>query len=309
MRARWRTAALFFVATVGLGLGASAGDAAAFCRSTTCRGDCPTDANGCPSTGQPLFWPRSCLGFNLQKNGTQSLDLADVRVALQKSFQAWSEVPCPGGKAASMTFSELEDVACKKSQYNADGRNVNIVLFRDDDWTYKGIDGTLAKTAVTYDDRTGEIFDADIEINAAFNNLTVGDARVAYDLRTIATHEAGHFIGMAHSSDPIASMYATYAPGTAAGRALADDDIAGVCAVYPPGRQAACDPTPKGGLGTACPDPTKSGCAVAPTRAEQGEPPIGGGTLGGCGMLAALTLGARRARRARRACSSVERAA
>ena len=308
MPRRWPTAVLF-TATVAV-LGAATGTAGAFCRSTTCRGDCPTDGEGCPSTGKPLFWPRTCLGFSLQKNGTQSLDLADVRLAVQKSFQAWSELPCPGAGAgdagsslgpASMTFSALEDVACAKSQYNTDGANVNVVLFRDDDWTYKGIDGTLAKTAVTYADRTGEIFDADIEINAAFNDLSVTDTNVHYDLRTIVTHEAGHFIGLAHSPDPVATMYATYAPGTFAGRALGDDDVAAICAVYPPGRQGACDPTPKGGLGATCADPAKSGCVLAPARGEargdSADPPFE--ALGGCGAFAALALASRRLRRRR----------
>jgi hypothetical protein len=302
MRGRWHRMVLLST-TIGLALAIWVGQAGAFCRSTTCRGECPTDGNGCPSTGQPLFWPRSCLGFSLQKNGTQSLDLADVRLAIQKSFQAWSEVPCVAGvgAAASMTFSEIEDVACNKSQYNADGANVNVVIFRDDDWTYHGIDGTLAKTAVTYDDTTGEIFDADIEINAAFNNLTVTDTKVGYDLRAIVTHEAGHFIGIAHSPDPVATMFATYAPGSFAGRALADDDVAAICAVYPPGRQGSCDTTPRGGLGATCADPAKSGCGVAPrlvmVGAEDGEPPLV--ALGGFGAFAALALASRRARRPR----------
>jgi hypothetical protein len=220
------------------------------------------------------------VGFSLQKNGTQSLDMTDVRVTIQKAFQAWSDVPCPnaGGKFASMTFSQLDDVSCKKSQYNPQGQNVNVVIFRDDDWTYKGIDGTLAKTSVTYDDRTGEIFDADIEVNAAFNNLTVGDKNIAYDLQAIVTHEVGHFIGMAHSPDPDASMYASYAPGTTGPRKLNDDDVAGVCAVYPPGRTGACDPAPRGGFGPTCDDPTTTGCAMSK------EP-------GGSEMTALATMG------------------
>ncbi len=294
----WLTAGLL-AAGLGTTLLGTVPEAQAFCRSTTCRGDCPTDDQGCPSSGKPLYWPGACLGFDLQKSGTQSLDLADVRIAVQKSFRQWSEVPCPAlkGNLASLSFTELPDVACAKSQYNPDGQNVNVVLFRDDDWKYKGIDGTLAKTAVTYDDRTGEIFDADIEINAAFNNLTVGDAKVGYDLRTIVTHEAGHFIGLAHSPDPNASMYATYAPGTAAGRVLSDDDIAALCAVYPPGRQAACDSTPKGGIGASCDDPVKSGCAVAPSL-EAATPPLEAlAGLGAFGTLALVTRWTRRARR------------
>jgi hypothetical protein len=266
-------------------------DAQAFCRSTTCRGDCPTDENGCPSTGQKLFWPPTCVGYALQKNGTQSLDINDVRVAIQKSFQAWSDVPCPDqdNKFASMTFSELQDVSCKKSEYNKDGANVNVVIFKDDDWTYHGIDGTLAKTSVTYDDRTGEIFDADIEVNAAFNNLTVSDTKIGYDLQSIVTHEAGHFIGMAHSPDANASMYASYAQGTLGPRKLNDDDVAGVCAVYPPGRIGACDTTPRGGLGTTCDDPTTKSCAIASDTST--------GELGGAAIIGLMVLAGVRRRR------------
>ncbi len=263
----------------------------AFCRSTTCRGECPTDDNGCPSAGFPLFWARTCIGYSLQKNGTQSLDSNDVRVAIRKAFQAWSDVPCPHAKNnyASMAFSELEAVSCDKSQYNSGGPNVNVVLFRDDDWTYRGIDGTLAKTSVTYDDRTGEIFDADIEVNAAMNDLTVSDSKISYDLQAIVTHEVGHFIGMAHSSDANASMYASYAPGTIGPRHVTEDDVSGVCGVYPPGREGACDPSPRGGLGPNCDAPANGGCSL-------GRYPLGR-DAGAFAALVALALVARRRRR------------
>jgi Matrixin len=269
------------------------GAAHAYCRSTTCRGECPTDDNGCPSTGQKLFWPRTCIGYSMQKNGTQSLGMKEARFAIQKSFQAWSDVPCPNAdnKFATMTFTMMQDVSCRKSQYNKDGGNVNVVIFKDDDWTYKGIDGTLAKTSVTYDDRTGEIFDADIEINAAFNNLTVSDTDIGYDLQAIVTHEVGHFIGMAHSPDPSASMYASYAQGTLGPRHLNEDDAAAVCAVYPPDRIGACDPTPRGGLEPDCDDPATKGCAVGRDA--------GAGELGGVAIVAAIVLARTRRRNAR----------
>jgi hypothetical protein len=270
----------FFALGLVVGLGFASREASAFCRSTTCSGDCPTDDNGCPSTGQPLFWPTSCVGFSLQKNGTQSLDFADVRLAIQQSFQAWSEVPCPdkSGSAATMTFSELDDVSCRTSEYNAKGQNVNVILFKDDDWTYHGIDGTLAKTSVTYDVHTGEIFDADIEVNAAENNLTVSDTQVGYDLRAIVTHEAGHFIGVAHSPDPDATMFATYTPGSISQRKLSADDLAAVCAIYPPDRIGACDPTPRGGFSGTCDHATTTGCAIASEGAR--------GDVAGLGAIA-----------------------
>jgi hypothetical protein len=102
-----------------------------------------------------------------------------------KAFRSWSAVDCGGGKQASMTFVAKEDVACKKAEYNRDGKNVNVVLFQDNDWKYRGIDGTLAKTSTTFDTETGEIFDADIEVNTAFNKVTVTDTagQIQYDLQ------------------------------------------------------------------------------------------------------------------------------
>ena len=281
---------------LGAALLAHVNDAEAFCRSTTCRGTCPTDADGCPSTGEKLFWPNTCVGFALQKNGTQSLDFKDVHLVMQKSFEAWTDLDCGNGKVASMTFSQLQDVPCKKSQYNPNGPNVNVVLFKDDDWTYHGIDGTLAKTSVTYDDRTGEIFDADIEVNAAFNDLTVSDTKVGYDLQSIITHEAGHFIGIAHSSHSDASMFATYNRG-AVNRKLSDDDVAAVCEIYPPNRKGNCDATPRNGLSLSCDDASaKSGCAVG---MGDGSPAISEGVLGV--FSGAMALAIARARRRRRA--------
>lgn len=252
--------------TAALLMTALARDAFAFCRSTTCRGDCPTDDDGCPTSGKPLYWAGNCVGYSLNKDGTQNLPMDEVRVAIQKSFFEWTERDCGTGKRSSLAFSAGPDVVCKRSEYKSEGPNVNVILFRDDDWTYKGIDGTLAKTTVTFDANTGEILDADIEVNAAFNSLTVRDTKVSYDLQSIMTHEVGHMIGFAHSPQPQATMFASYDPGTTDLRSLSPDDIAALCEVYPPGRAAKCDPTPRGGFSDACPAPdspgAKKGCAM-----------------------------------------------
>jgi MYXO-CTERM domain-containing protein len=52
-----------------------------------------------------------------------------------------------------------------------------------------------------------------------------------YDLQAILTHEAGHFLGLAHSVDTSAIMYAFYSPGSIH---LTPDDVAGICTIYPP---------------------------------------------------------------------------
>jgi hypothetical protein len=249
--------------------------ASAFCRSTTCRAsgghECPTDSDGCPSDGAQLFWPTSCVSYAVNKLGTQELDPADSRAVIKKCFQAWTDVKCADGTVSKMTFQELDPVDCHKSEYNKTGTNVNVVLFQDDDWKYHGIDGTLAKTSVTYNDGTGEIYDADIEVNSANNTVTITDdpAKVEYDLQAILTHEVGHFIGLAHSPNPDAVMFASYSPGSVAQRILTPDDIAAVCKVYPSTNTAPCRPQPRGGFSPTCdPQAKTTVCSVQPAGAS-----------------------------------------
>jgi hypothetical protein len=269
-------------------------DASAFCRSTTCRDTatkpCKVDENQCPADGAPLRWPTSCLAYSMNRLGTQSLDPADTRPVIAKAFAAWTDVKCPDGTIAKMAFTELDPVKCKKSEYNKDGPNVNVVLFQDNDWKYRGIDGTLAKTSVTYNDDTGEIYDADIEVNAANNEVTIDDADPEYDLQAILTHEVGHFIGIAHSPRSDAVMYASYSPGSVAQRKLTDDDIAALCTIYPSTYTAACNTEPKNGFSPTCDEPAKDEgiCSVSPGATAGDGVSYGVATIFlGSGLLAA----------------------
>ena len=193
----------------------SAPSAHAWCRSTTCSdADCPRDADNCKTTGHPLFWPTSCIGFSIQKDGTANLPMSEARRVIVDSFVTWSDLACRGGGQADIGFGELHDATCHVAQYNPSGPNANVVMFQDDKWTYTDVSDTLAKTTVSYDTSTGEIWDADIELNYAYNELTVGDDHVVYDLQSILTHEIGHFIGLDHSLDDEATMNADYMIGT-----------------------------------------------------------------------------------------------
>ena len=270
--------------------------ASAFCRSTTCQDsaeDCPRDADGCRTTGIPLFWRTKCVGFSIQKDGTVNLPFEGVTPVIEKAFLTWTDVDC-GGSPASMAFSRLADVSCHANEYNEGLPNANIVLFQDDIWRYKGLGNTLAKTTVTFDHDTGEILDADIELNYAFNHITIGDDAVAFDLQSILTHEIGHFIGFDHSADPDATMNATYDEGDTSLRTLEADDVAAVCAAYDPARAGTCDPVPRGGLADAC--QATSGCACS-TAAFALEIPSSSAVPSGAALV--LLAGVLRARRRR----------
>jgi MYXO-CTERM domain-containing protein len=255
----------------------AAGPASAFCRSTTCTGDCPRDDDGCKTTGKKLFWPGVCVGVSLQRDGSANIPKPFVQAVMADSFATWSALDCGAGGTATISFSELADVSCHETQFNKGAANANIILFQDTQWHYKGVDNTLAKTTVTFDAATGEILDADIEVNHAYNEFTVSESNVVFDLQSVLTHEIGHFIGLDHTLDPDATMFAGYDEGSTNLRTLEADDIAATCAAYPPTRSGKCEPLPRGGLADACgadapPVPTTtggeaSGCSVSATIA------------------------------------------
>lgn len=268
----------------------------AYCRSTTCVGDCPRDDAGCKTTGTPLQWPAVCVGFSLQRDGSEHIPIDVLRATVQDSFAAWADIDCGAGALASIGLAELDDITCQKSEYDKSGPNANAIIVQDTKWDYHGPYDTLAKTTVTFDPSTGQILDADIEINHAYNEITTGEASVVYDLRSILTHEIGHFLGLDHTDDPAATMYADYEPGSTEQRSLEDDDTAGLCAVYPPGRAGVCDATPRGGLADYCKGETPAkdaggGCDIAsPSVPQTGTLPGPGTPLFGLALAASLAL-------------------
>jgi Matrixin len=259
----------------GLGLLLVASRAQAFCREVTAsppNGYDPTilgcfngeDGGALP----PLYWRSECVGYSFQRNASSQISLEAAEAVARNAFASWMSAPCSdmviggdhtGSGNPAIFASELLPVDCDEvpsQEHN------NPIIFRDNAWPYTDALNAIGYTTLTVDLVTGEILGAAIEINTSPGHTIVASGNPppgAYDLASVLTHEAGHFLGLAHSEQRSAVMFALYQPNTTT---LTADDIEGICNIYNPtgsrntqqGLFAAtsCNPEPRLGFLDAC---------------------------------------------------------
>lgn len=233
-----------------------------------------------------VHWDRRDLEFVINQRGSKDIApgpngrIADTLItSIRESFQTWTQPDCAELRITFKGLTDREDVGFTRGEPD----NANIVMWREQ-WPYPGARSAYALTSVTFSVNTGVISDADIELNGDL--FTWSDeprpAPTDVDVRNTLVHEVGHFIGLDHSPNTEATMYAMAPEGEIKKRTLHEDDIAGVCAIYPP---LPPDTEWRGRDGEGC-------CQVAPAG------PVGPGHKGA--WLALGLLGALCARRHRR---------
>jgi len=192
----------------------------------------------------PVFLIYDHGGTNRPVNG---VSWGTALPVLRSSYARWvtPNVTCTSWRTTyGGTFTTPAGQAAVNGQDNQ-----NLLIFlggTQQGWTWPHDATTLALTTTTYYTGTGEIFDADMEINNNFSWKAAGEGNqaTAYDLESVVTHEAGHFLGLAHTPAGTAVMYASFAPGEVRSN-LSSADLDDVCGVYP-------GTAPVGQIGTFC---------------------------------------------------------
>ena len=194
-----------------------------------------------------------------------------------------------------VTAGKAVPLACTAVGYVKGAKNnINEIVFRDDAWPYNDGFNTIALTTLTFNADTGQLLDADIELNTSGGLITTATPTGStFDLQSVLTHESGHFFGLAHSGHTEATMYSMYKPASTSMRTLSADDIAGICSIY----GTADRPTATGAVKSECNSPPRGLFdGACPVAQAQGGCNASGGSTDGVWMLLALATGLRLSR-------------
>lgn len=189
--------------------------------------------DGDPS--KELFWRYRWVTIQPAYETCEDVSVDGVRLAIARSIATWNTAA-----QACSDFALFDGGPPSGLATNLDGGEPdmeNRVRWRQEgEWPDDP--ETLALTTIVYRTASGQIVDADIDLNGDIHywsdTSTPGDIYI--DVENTMTHELGHLLGLAHVNRLDATMYYESGNGDIEKRDLSDGDIEGLCFIYPRGQ-------------------------------------------------------------------------
>lgn len=209
--------------------------------------------------GQPTRWSNNRTTYQVSTNYTSNeLSWPTYTNQLELSFEEWSEPGC-----TAYTPTRGSDVSGDPGGSSSS----NMVGFYESSWPASWGSSTIGITLVSYNPSNCLIADSDMVFNGRnFSFSSTGSNSSQVDFRSVATHEAGHWAGLDHSSYSGSSLWPSYSGGTAE-RDLSCDDSEAVCGSMPSGGNS-CSDDNYCPCGVGCNNGT---CAGTTTNPDPGE--------------------------------------
>lgn len=225
------------------------------------------------SATSPCLWWKEGTEIVYRQHQAGNAEIADDKefTEVKEAFDTWD---AELAKCSSLRLTEGARTATTDVAYDSAQSNENVVVFRTrrcataapasascwqavagcanefQCWDHSAT--AIGVTTTFYSPSTGQLYDGDIELNAAPNangsrfiftvvngpvcpTGTGNQNCVATDLQNTMTHEVGHLLGLAHSPSRTSTMSAEAVPGETSKRTLDADSIRFLCDVYPKG--------------------------------------------------------------------------